>query len=238
MKYLVVCLFLITSSFVLAQNEDTTGFVGFSRPSTTSSKDPTSVFKIGIIPFFFGQIWGTGELRFNYEKALAPHHSVLAGISYDFPNLLGLAVYSAGGSGGSGANGGHGGYGSSGGFLNSNYSFEGIRGMLGYRYYLLSSRNAPKGIYVGPYLSYNYVQIRDKAATENYEGLNYFDACAIFGFQAITSKHFAFDMSIGLGYKDNFVTHSNQDLDYIPLPRIDALRHVKGMLQLNFGYGL
>ncbi len=237
MKYFIVCLFLILSSFVFAQREDTSGFVGFSKPSQTHSKGPTSVFKVGILPFFFGQVWGTGELRFNYERVIAPQQTILIGLSYDFPNLLGMAIYSAGASGGRGANGTHSGYGSRPGFLDANYAFEGVRGMLGYRYYFLKSKGAPSGLYAGPYLSYNFVDVHERAATKNYEDLHYFDACGVVGFQAVSHKHFVFDVTTGLGYKDNFITHPNSDMSLSTQTiHIKPFDHVKFLVQLNFGY--
>jgi hypothetical protein len=241
MKYLIALLFFISSTLVYAQQDDAGGFVGFKSNSKThsNSKNPTQVFKVGIIPFFFGQVYGTGELRFNYERVIAPKQSILAGISYVFPNLLGLAVYSAGATGGRGANGGYSGYGSRPGFLDANYAFEGVRGMLGYRYYFLKSKGAPRGLYAGPYLSYNFVNVSVKAAPQDYEGLNYFDACGVFGAQVVSSKHFAFDFTCGLGYKDNFISHPNVNMSLSPqtIP-IVPFDHVKFLIQLNFGYGL
>ena len=238
MKYFIVFLFLVTSFFAFAQ-EDNGGFVGFAKTSGKTSKEVTSVFKVGILPFLFGQIYGTGELRFNYEQTIAKRQSIVAGISYDFPNLLGLAIYSAGASGGRGANGGYNGYGSSPGFLDANYAFEGVRGMLGYRYYFLKYKGAPKGLYAGPYMSYNFVNVRVKSSTQDYEDLHYFDACGVIGFQAITSKHFAFDVTAGLGYRDNFITHTDSNMSLSPqLVNIPPFDHVKLLVQLNFGYGL
>jgi hypothetical protein len=239
MKYFILLLFLASSFFAIAQHEDTTGFVGFKTVSGTSSKQATSVFKVGIIPFFFGQVWGTGELRFNYERVIARQQSILAGISYVFPNLFGIAIHNAGLSGGRGSNGTYSGYGSRPGFLDGNYAFEGIRGMLGYRYYFLRSKDAPKGLYAGPYLSYNFVNVTQRDAPQNYEGLNYFDVCAVFGVQVVSHKHFAFDFTAGLGYKDNFITHVNDNMSLNPqtVP-ISAFNHVKFLIQLNFGYGL
>jgi hypothetical protein len=238
MKYLIALLLLISSTFLFAQKEDDGGFVGFNSTSKTPSKEKTSLFKVGIIPFLFGQIYGTGELRFNYERVIAKKQSILAGVSYVFPNLFGLALYSSGASGGRGSNGGYSGYGSRPGILDANYAFEGVRGMLGYRYYLLR-RGAPHGIYVGPYMSYNFVNVSEKAAPQNYEGLNYFDVCAVFGVQAVSSKHFVFDLTTGLGYKDNFISNPNNNMDLnsqtIPITPFD---HVKFLIQLNFGYGL
>jgi len=239
MKYFIALMFFINSAVAFSQDADTTGFVGFKTPAArTSAKSASSVFKVGIIPFLFGQVYGTGELRFNYERVIAPKQSILAGISYDFPNLVGLAIYSAGASGGRGSSGRYGGYGSRPSFLDANYAFEGVRGMLGYRYYFLKNKGAPKGLYAGPYASYNFVDVSDKSAPQNHEGLNYFDLCAVFGVQVISRKHFAFDVTTGLGYKDNFVTNANANLDYNAPISIKAFDHVKFLVQLNFGYGL
>ncbi len=239
MKYLIALLFLISSAFLFAQKDDDGGFVGFKSNAKPNPKGKTNIFKVGIIPFFEGQIYGTGELRFNYERVIAKQQSILVGISYVFPNLLGLALYSSGASGGRGSTGGTTGYGSTPGFLDANYAFEGVRGMLGYRYYLMKRRGAPYGIYVGPYLSYNFVNVSQKAAPQNYEGLNYFDACAVFGVQAVSSKHFVFDFTTGLGYKDNFISNPNSNMELSPQTiNIPPFDHVKFLIQLNFGYGL
>lgn len=241
MKHLVIsCALLLYFCSVIAQQDDTLGFVAFKAPPKAPSK--MGILKVGIIPILIGQIPETGELRLNYEQVLAPKHSLLVGVSYDFPNFLVAAVSSSGaghgggGGGGGGYRGGHG-YGGGGNIFGANYTYEGARGMLGYRYYPLKGNEAPTGFYVGPYISYNFANAREKSGGDNQEQVNYFDACAVVGYQLIKKNHFTFDFTGGLGYKDNFITNANPNMHIeTNLFNSPAMQHIKLMLQLNFGY--
>ena len=242
MRCLFTCLLFAGGFVAFSQQEDTSGFVAFKSPAKLPAK--SIIFKVGIIPFFVGQVPETGELRFNYEQRLSRRQSIMAGVSYEFPNLIALAASGIfrGGGGKGGGRGGHGGGrgGRGGSIFGTNYTYEGVRGMLGYRYFPLKGKEAPAGIYFGPYLSYNFVDVRDKGALQNFEQLNYFDACAAVGYQLVKKSHFVFDITGGLGYKDNFITQPNANVsvgtELFSIKNAPDLNHVKLLMQMNFGY--
>ena len=217
-----------------AQDDELKGFEGFSTPKPIQN---AGILKVGIIPIFDGQIDFTGELRITYERKIAKRQSITVSGSYDFPNFILLAVGKSfgGGRGGGGRRGG--GYGRGGNF--NSYSIEGGRITLGYRYYPLKKLEGLGGFFVGPYLSYNAVNIRDKTASANYEVVNYANASLITGYQLVKKSHFSFEIFGGLGYKNNFVSHYNSDANTIYSDytlREAAFNNVKIVMQMNFGY--
>jgi len=228
--------FVLLLSFICGfaqQQDELQGFQGFSTPKPMQN---AGILKVGVTPVFDGQIAFTGELRVTYERKIAKRQSITIGASYDFPNFILLAISSRYGGRGGGRHGG-GGYG--GGSSFNSFSIEGGRITLGYRYYPLKKLEGLKGLYVGPYLSYNAVNIRQKDISANYEVVNYADATGIVGYQFIFPRRFTLDLFGGLGYKNNFVAHYNSYANEVNnqyTVKIQALDNVKIALQLNFGY--
>ena len=222
---------LLVCIYVHAQQDELQGFQGFSAPKPMHNQ---GILKFSAIPLFEGQIAYTGEIRVIYERKLAKRQSITLSASYDFPNFILLAIGKRLSGGGRRGGGGRGGRGAS---LNS-VSVEGGRIAVGYRYYPLKKQEGLKGFFVGPYLSYNAVNIRDKSNAQNFEVVNYADVCGITGYQFII-KHFELEFFGGLGYKNNFVSHYNQTANAINdqyTLKIPALDNVKFVLQMNFGY--
>ena len=210
------------------QQDELQGFQGFSSPPPVKNE---GILKFSPIAIFDGQIAYTGELRVTYEQKIAKRQSITIGASYDFPNFILLALSNAFTTGRGGRGGGH-----TGGI--SGFSIEGGRVTLGYRYYPLKKLEGLKGFFVGPYISYDAVNIRQKSASYNYEIVNYANANGITGYQLVTKHHFSFEIFGGLGYKNNFVLHYNQEANNVNQfsLRIKALDHVKLVMQMNFGY--
>jgi len=241
---LALGIFFFITSEIFSQEQDSNGFKGFGggKSAKTEQQDTTGFkgFKVNKIPFQMNVIKASpvswlvgpaifnGELRILYERMVAYNQSLLVGISYNYPSPLLLAMASA-------AN-------SSGGGSTSNlkeFSVNGARFQLAYRYYLFKKLKAPMGFYVGPHLSYNYIDIRQKNLSSNQYTYNNFFACAAFGFQVRIKKHVYIDITNGIGYKKNWGTYfnqvsttssSNSVLDLNKLP-------IKLMVQLAIGYG-
>ncbi len=81
---------------------------------------------------------------------------------------------------------------------------RGWRFQLAFRYYL-SKRNAPRGFYCGPQLSYSYATITTASLSPYniYIKGTHFNLNALVGYQAIIRDKVAFDFFFGLGYKKN-----------------------------------
>ncbi|HWB65176.1 MAG TPA: hypothetical protein VG603_16795 [Chitinophagales bacterium] len=219
-RVLVSAMLVLFFQYTIAQS-DSTGFTGFK---VVKSSETVGVLKVNPIPLLEGQIPVCGELRIEYEQMLAKRQSLTIGVSYNYPNFFLLAF---------GGNM-HNHYGS----FYSNYSMRGARVMLGYRYYPLDEDEAPEGFYFGPFISYNFVDFKDKHS-KDYEIINYFDACGIVGYQVMADK-FSFDVFGGLGYRNNFVVNEqypfNRYYDRSVVSPFKWFEHVKIALQFNFGY--
>lgn len=214
------------------QQDELQGFQGFSTPKPMRN---AGILKFSIIPIFEGQIDFTGELRVTYEHKIAKRQSITIGASYDYPNFILLAISNAH----PGRGGRHGGgYGRSAGF--NSVSVEGGRITLGYRYYPLKKLEGLKGFFVGPYLSFNSVNMRQKSNSQNYEVINYADATPITGYQFVFAKHFELEFFGGIGYKNNFVAHYNTAANDVyrqyAIPQLPGMTHVKLVAQMNLGY--
>jgi hypothetical protein len=221
---------------LFGQDTDTLGFVGFNTPAKGPYK--ANVIKTSPIPMLImGQIPWCDELRFTYERVLTNHHSIEVGASYNYPNLILMAVSSM----------------DTGSTKLSDFSFRGARVILGYRYYPLKrpkKKEAPAGLFVGPYLSYNFVKIKEKGGNGSSESLHYFNASIIAGYQIVSKKGFAIEFFTGLGYRDNFITNydartnrtTNSALPSFISPRTPSgdrfifIDHIKFILQFNLGY--
>jgi hypothetical protein len=200
--------------------QDTLGFKGFRTPKFPGH---INTLKTSPVALFAGQIIICGELRFTLEHMITHNQSISLGLSYNYPNPFLLLAASISHSN-----------------IFKRYGFEGARVILEYRYYPLKQL-APKGFFVGPIFSYNFVDIRDKRASNSFVVLNYLDAGVITGYQVIAGRHFEFEIFGGMGYRNNYLSRSdrrNNALNrYINiLPPLKGFEHFKVFLQINFGY--
>ena len=69
---------------------------------------------------------------------------------------------------------------------------------------------------------------------------NYADASAITGYQIVFPKHWSYENVGGIGYKNNFSLHYNSQADRVfeqyQLFQNSAMKHIKLVAQMNFGY--
>jgi hypothetical protein len=234
-KHIFITTLVLAFIHCSAQQDELQGFKGFSTPRSTHN---SGLLKTNLIPFLVGQMPFTGELRLTYERAIAKKQSVTIGASYDYPNFI-LAAAGSGGGHGGGRRGNGGGYAGRGGGI-TGVSIEGGRVTLGYRYYPLKNAVALKGLFVGPYLSYNAANIREKNNSSEYEVANYANASAITGYQLVFPKHWSFEIFGGIGYKDNFSLHYDAAADRVfeqyRFFQNSAMNHIKLVVQMNFGY--
>jgi hypothetical protein len=120
------------------------------------------------------------------------------------------------------------------------YALYGFRVQGGYKFYY--NGNAPKGFYIGPFISYLSSIIKEKGASlgSEYIKITYFNANLVFGHQFIIGDLISIDICTGWGYKNNeffYYTQPNgaaQDLaDDIPE---SVFKHLKFVFNFNFGY--
>ncbi len=217
----IILIVLPVFACATAFSQDTLGFKGFTTPKFPYKQN---VIKSCPVPILVGQIVVCGELRLMLEHMITHNQSLSIGASYNFPNLFLLMITAA----------------SKNRSIFKHLSMRGARVMAGYRYYPLRSKKAPDGFFFGPYFSYNFVNIREKHGSNNYEVINYLDAGIIAGYQFIAGNHFSLEGFGGFGYRDNFILNYNAHLNktyttFIP-QIIPAFEHVKFFLQMNLGY--
>jgi len=215
---------LLASGYQLKAQADTSGFEGFKA---TRFPEKANTVKIGLIPLLVGEIPYCGEIRVTYEHPITHNQSLLFGLSYNYPGALLLLASATSGSG------------------ISDFSWRGGRLMLGYRWYPLKKSDAPKGFYIGPYFSGNLLKVTDKQDHTIYETMYYLNASMIVGEQVLAHNGFTFDVFTGVGYKDDFIAHSDPNFyvgilrptDVVGLANASpAAQHIKFTLQVNFGY--
>lgn len=218
----IVCLLLLRAVTAFSQKADTTGFVGFKNVKFASKQN---LIKASPLPFLIGQIPICGELRITYERMVTHNQSFIAGMSYNYPNpILFFGSLLTAGTGNQSFAG---------------YSLRGVRGMLGYRYYPFKFMEAPSGLFLGPYLTWNYVRIKQRGGNADYLELNYPSASFIVGYQEELAENFFFEGFVGLGYRNNFVVQFDSRTNRLsrePLYVFRALRFIKFPIQVNFSY--
>ncbi|MFN8323059.1 MAG: hypothetical protein U0T74_10415 [Chitinophagales bacterium] len=223
---LVLAICLALGSVASAQRDTVVReFEGFK-----STKLPLrqNVIKSNLIPFLFGQIPICGEIRFTYERMLSHNQSLTLGASYNYPNLF-LFVMPA--------------IANPNGTTLKDYSLRGGRITLGYRFYPLKSKQAPEGLFVGPYGSFNFVKIKERNGNGSSETWCYANGSLIAGYQFYLTRGVFLELFGGLGYRKNFIVYydavhnrtSQADLQLFF--KNNPFKNVKLIFQLNLGFG-
>jgi len=225
--WLVAIFFVMQSVFAqdTAQisSPDTLEFEGF-KSTKSASKD--NLIKGSIVPFLFGQIPFTGEIRINYERMITHNQSLNFMGGYVYPNpilFFGSAIAGTG--------------------LFKRISLRGGKIGVGYRFFPLKNVQAPEGFYFGPYGSYTFARIREKNGSDDIYTWHYANAGMIAGYQVKIEEYLFVDIFAGLGYRKNWESFynsktkkiSSQDLDLPPVFMLPH-KHVKLFLQFNLCY--
>lgn len=219
----VLVLLLFCCGFGYSQSTDTTEieFQGFKERKIPYKQN---VIKFSPIPLLFGQINFCGELRITYERMLTHNQSLSLGFSYNYPSLPLMLSTNL----------------SRNGNIFKGINVFGARGTIAYRYYPLKSREAPEGFFVGPFVSYNFVQLREKGGSGSFVNINYFNANAVCGYQVEFGKGVMMEFVGGLGYRKNFIVEYDANTDKRSVSDIEGilppLKNVKLVLFINLCY--
>ena len=119
------------------------------------------------------------------------------------------------------------------------YALYGFRAQGGYKFYY--NKKAPKGFYVGPFVSYLSAIIKEKGTSfsSEYIKTTYFNANLVFGHQFIIGDVFSIDICSGWGYKNNEFFYYNQPNGSSQNLQDDVkspLTNIKFVFNFNFGY--
>ncbi|MFN8286332.1 MAG: DUF3575 domain-containing protein [Chitinophagales bacterium] len=217
----LVSLLLLLFLGVAAQTKvDTTHFQGFTTPRF-AAKD--NVIKWSSFSYITGQLLLCGEIRLMYERMLGYNQSITVTASYNYPSPIFLveALMNTKQS------------------ILAQYSIRGGRIALGYRYYPLIEFRAPEGLFIGPYVSYNFVKLKERHGNGDYLTLNNFNANFIVGYQYEMARNWYIEVFTGLGYKNAFVTQydaSKNQTSRSPYYLVRPFRNINLCGQLNIGY--
>ncbi|GIV33763.1 MAG: hypothetical protein KatS3mg031_1298 [Chitinophagales bacterium] len=147
------------------------------------------VIKFAPLALIMGQIPYAAELRLLYEVAIGPRQSLFAGASFNFQNFLTQAIWDS---------------------INSQgYNFQDVYGYRvqgGYKYFPVPSNIAPRGLFIGPHVSYNTLTARDRDYPDDRLRFIYFNVNFLGGYQLIAGR-FVLEAVSGIGYKRNSVEY-------------------------------
>lgn len=221
---LLFVLFLFSCNFSYAQNAQKDSLKSLLK--TRHSPAALTVYKTNPFSVLWGPIPFTAEYKIIRETAIAPHSSFLVGISFLGKSLLLSQAEKS--SAGSSLNNSQG---------QQKLKIRGWRFQLAYRYYL-GKRNAPRGFYCGPQVSYSSATIADKSQSpyNTYLSVTHFNVNALVGYQVIIRDKVAFDFFFGLGYKKNtWIEHYSASRSYIIHDFDDITPLYKLPVKITFG---
>ena len=172
---------------------------GFAQEQEKSDLPPRHIIKTNPFAILSGPIPLTAEFRLGYEHVIAPHRSYLFCASYLNQSPIDWLTK-----------------------IRSPQTIEsGFRGQMMYRWYLSKKSYAPDGFFVGPHISYSYLQVSEQLADKpikQLEFLNYMSANLLSGYQVLIVHVFSIELFSGLGVNRRISrfrnsTRANIDVD-------------------------
>ncbi len=150
-----------------------------------------NIIKIAPTALFIGQIPAAAEARVIYELLVAPQQSYYAGVSLNFQNFLTMAIWDSTNK----TNG-------------TNWDPKlGGRVQGGYKFYPIKALKAPNGLFVGPHVSYNFLNAEEDNFPDSRARIVYLNASALVGYQLILGGSFVMELVTGVGYRRNYAVY-------------------------------
>ena len=176
-----------------------------------------NIIKTNFIPLLISQNPLTSELRVVYERIVGENQSTFVGLSYIYPNVFfkdTLQYYRN--------------------ISGEDIRMHGFRAQIGYKFYVLKSKQAPNGLYVGPHASFNQskVFIKDYYPDQYFVKIIYSNVNAHVGYQVVAGG-FAIDFTTGFGYRHNYVIEG--DINPVRERRETLHKGLKFSLFFNMG---
>lgn len=109
-------------------------------------------------------------------------------------------------------------------------SASGFRAQIWYKFFITSDE-APKGFYVGPYYSYATFKMTSSRNSSDYVTGKRTNAAVVTGYQFLSKGGFAFDIYVGLGIKTRHWTAGADGTEF----NMDDLNQLKP-IPINFGF--
>jgi len=182
---------LALSHVALAQYEDEEPVKLPSFEEEKVKRPKANVIKIAPIALLFGQILAAAEARVIYELVVAPQQSYYVGVSLNFQNFLTLALWDSTNQ----TNG-------------SNWDPRlGGRVQGGYKFYPIKALKAPNGLFVGPHVSYNFLNVEERSVPDARARIVYLNASALAGYQLVLGDRFVMELVTGFGYRRNYAVY-------------------------------
>lgn len=166
----------------------------------------------------------TSEYKLMYEMCFAPNQSAVLGVSYLGKHVLFLMASND----------------------TSQLSKE-IKNIFigGYRvqgmyriYFNPSTKQAPRGFYMGPHASYSYCKVNLKTDPDYYIKMINWNINALLGYQIVIGNAVSLEMFGGLGYKNNTMSVHNPGKQIENYTYGKVLPHTKFSLGFSFGIAL
>lgn len=182
------------------------------------------MLKTNPLTVLWGAIPFTSEYRITYETSTAMNQYAQIGVAYLGKNVLLFNDALR---------------------LNKNtdlYIVNGYKVHLSYRWRLTTYENSPRGLYIGPHISYAHTTFEHKTTMQynDYAYIEHFHIAMILGVQIEYLDIFYGDIFIGGGYKNNswrnHVKHPGNKL--IGLSEFDFIYNIPFKAKLGFSLGV
>lgn len=221
-----VVVFTIAGRDCYSQHKDNQKYVidsvELKKIAATSLKHST-LYKTNPFTIFWGPIPYTSEYRILEEFRLNLNQTFTVGASY-----LGLSPFIAMSANAHRGNG------------QPKIIVQGLRFQAAYKYYFEEGCFAPEGYYMGSMFSYSSAMLTYQQANvfQNYLKMHYLNVTFITGRQYFFGN-VAFDMFIGMGYKNNtYEEHYTTNYKYFDPRDFPLLKtHFKFVAGMNIGWG-
>lgn len=220
-KYLlIVILFMALKAAAQQEYMIDTSFSVKKSSFREKTKLPTSkvnTFKISPVDIFISNFLMNAELRLLYERMLFKQHSILIGGSYEYNSVI-TSIYNI--------------------KAQPKVKLNGYRVQGAYRYYILKKQSGPKGLYIGPHISFQEMYIKNTGSADYAQIRNLFAVLST-GYQIVAKNGFTIDFCGGLGYNRTWyieTQYSNNQPTTVNYSKNLNKIPLKIMAQINLGY--
>lgn len=174
--------------------------VSFAQDDKEHDLPPHRLLKTNPFAILSGPIPLTAEYRLGFEQVIRSHRSL--SIAFSYLNQSPIDWFTK--------------------IRSPQSTLSGFRGQMMYRWYLSKESYSPEGFYLGPHVSYSYLDVSEKQANtpqKRLEFLNYMSANALAGYQILLGDAISLEIFSGLGVNRRIIHFRNSSLSDINVDR-------------------
>ncbi len=174
--------------------------VSFGQDEKAHDLPPRRLLKTNPFAILSGPIPLTAEYRIGFEQVVRSHRSF--SVAFSYLNQSPIDWFTK--------------------IRSPQTMVSGFRGQMMYRWYLSKASYAPDGFYLGPHVSYSYLDVSEKQASipqKRLEFLNYMSANALAGYQVLLGDAVSLEIFTGVGINRRIIHLRNSSLADINVDR-------------------